>query len=46
MTARLVEQEDPRIFGRGEIFDKFPDMSSAYQFWNRTKVGEKVPQGG
>lgn len=45
MTARLVEQEDPRIFGRGEIFDKFPDMSSAYQFWNRTKVGEKVPSG-
>lgn len=43
MTARLVEQEDPRIFGRGELFDRYPDMSGAYQFWNRTKAGEKVP---
>lgn len=43
MTFRLVEQEDPRMFGRGEIFDRYPDMSVAYQFWNRTKAGEKVP---
>lgn len=43
MTARLVEQEDPRMFGRGEEFDRFPDMSGAYQFWNRTKAGETVP---
>lgn len=43
MTARLVEQEDPRIFGRGELFDRYLDMSGAYQFWNRTKAGEKVP---
>ena len=45
MTARLVEQEDPRMFGRGEQFDRYPDMSGAYQFWNRTKAGEKVPSG-
>lgn len=45
MTARLVEQEDPRMFGRGELFDRYPDMSVAYQFWNRTKAGEKVPSG-
>lgn len=45
MTARLVEQEDPRMFGRGEVFDRYPDMSVAYQFWNRTKAGEKVPSG-
>lgn len=43
MTSRLVEQEDPRMFGRGEIFDRYPDMSVAYQFWNRTQAGEKVP---
>ena len=45
MTARLVEQEDPRMFGRGRQFDYYPDMSGAYQFWNRTKAGEKVPSG-
>lgn len=45
MTLRLVEQEDPRMFGRGEIFDRYPDMSPAYQFWNRTKAGEKVEFG-
>lgn len=45
MTIRLVEQEDPRMFGRGEVFDRYPDMSVAYQFWNRTKAGEKVPSG-
>lgn len=43
MTARLVEQEDPRIFGRGYIFDRYPDTSSAQQAWNRMKAGEKVP---
>lgn len=45
MTARLVEQDDPRMFGRGSEFDRFPDMSGAYQFWNRTKAGEKVSSG-
>lgn len=45
MIARLVEQEDPRMFGRGEVFDRYPDMSIAYQFWNRTKAGETVPSG-
>lgn len=45
MTARLVEQDDPRMFGRGEAFERCPDMSGAYQFWNRMKMGEKVPSG-
>ena len=45
MTLRLVEQEDPRMFGRGGLFDKYPDMSPAHQFWNRTEAGEKVRSG-
>lgn len=45
MTLRLVEQEDPRMFGRGYIFDEYPDVSPAHQFWNRTKAGEKVESG-
>ena len=45
MAARLVEQEDPRILGRGDVFDHYPDMSGARQFWNRTKAGEKVSSG-
>lgn len=45
MTARLVEQDDPRMFGRGNIFDKYPDMSGAYLFWDRVMSGENVPSG-
>lgn len=43
MMGRLVEQEDPRILGRGYLFDQYPDMSKAHQVWNRMKAGEKVP---
>ena len=45
MTARLVEQEDPRMFGRGEVFDRYPDMSGAYLYWDRVKAGEEVEHG-
>ncbi len=45
MIARLVEQEDPRVFGRGDVFDRYPDVSGAHQFWNRTRAGERVPSG-
>lgn len=45
MTARLLEQGDPRMYGKGYIFDEYPDVSPARQFYNRTKAGEKVPFG-
>jgi len=43
MTARLVEEGDPRVFGNGGIFDSYPDVSGARQYYNRIKAGEKVP---
>lgn len=45
MFTRLLEQGDPRVFNRGSIFDQYPDVSGAYQFWNRTHSGEKVSSG-
>lgn len=45
MTIRLLQQGDPRIYGKGAIFDRYPDTSKAHLFWNRTKAGEKVPFG-
>ena len=45
MFKRLQEQEDPRVFGKGEIFDRYPDTSAAHNFWERTHKGEKVGFG-
>lgn len=42
MFKRLVEQGDPRVFGNGYIFDNYPDMSEAHNYWERTRDGEKV----
>ena len=42
MTARLIEQGDPRMAGEGHIFDEYPNMCSSHQFWNRRKKGEKM----
>ena len=45
MFTRLLEEGDPRVFNRGDIFDRYPDVSGAKQFWNRMHSGEKVPFG-
>lgn len=43
LLQRLTEQQDPRIFGRGEIFDSFPYMGPTRDAWNRIKKGENIP---
>lgn len=43
MFSRLVEQEDPRIFGRGDVFDRYPAAGNSKNAWNRMKNGEKIP---
>ena len=43
LLQKLTEQQDPRMFGRGEIFDSYPYMSPARDVWNRMKKGENVP---
>ena len=46
MTELLRSQGDPRMFGRGEIFDRYPYSSPATDnFYERYMAGEKVPAG-
>lgn len=42
MTARLKAQGDPRMEGKGEIFDKYPNVSKTHDYYNRMKGGEKI----
>ncbi|MDE7443506.1 MAG: sulfatase, partial [Muribaculaceae bacterium] len=37
MTTRLKSEGDPRMEGHGDVFDKYPNMSAAKMYWNRTK---------
>jgi N-sulfoglucosamine sulfohydrolase len=46
MERELKEQEDPRMFGRGEVFDKYPYAEKrSLDFYNRYKAGEKMNPG-
>lgn len=41
MTARLEEQGDPRMFGRGEVFDRYPVSNEAIRnFYDRFIGGQ------
>ncbi len=42
LTKRLTEQEDPRMFGKGYIFDEYPYTGAQQMVWNRMKAGETV----
>lgn len=43
MENRLKAQFDPRMEGKGYLFDQYPNMSKSSMYWNRVKAGEKVP---
>jgi hypothetical protein len=45
MYEELTAQGDPRILGRGDIFDQYPDASQAAGFYERFMQGEKVSAG-
>lgn len=46
LFARLKEQEDPRMFGNGDVFDKYPHASAANRnFYERYLRGEKMNTG-
>lgn len=45
LTARLKKQGDPRMEGKGEVFDRYPNMSPSHMYWNRTRAGETLPSG-
>jgi len=44
MTETLRDQGDPRMFGRGEVFDSYPITSeSSRGFYDRYLAGEETP---
>lgn len=43
MTKRLTAQEDPRILGKGNIFDNYEYAGKEADFYNRYRSGEKIP---
>ncbi|MCB0668012.1 MAG: sulfatase [Saprospiraceae bacterium] len=45
LYSELEQQDDPRILGKGEIFDQYPDASSAAGFYERFMQGENVTAG-
>jgi arylsulfatase A-like enzyme len=46
MTAELTAQEDPRMFGRGEIFEQYPYAEAGLRgFYERYMGGEKLKAG-
>ena len=46
MEKELTQQEDPRMEGRGNIFDEYPVATAVANFYDRVmNKGEKVPAG-
>lgn len=46
MTTRLREQGDPRMDGKGYLFDQYPNVTKSRFYWNRTIQGNEVlPHG-
>jgi N-sulfoglucosamine sulfohydrolase len=45
MVQKLKEQKDPRMFGNGDVFDKYEYAGDAKNFYNRFMSGEKVNAG-
>ena len=41
MTERLIDEGDPRMFGKGHLFDQYPSMNKSHMYWNRVNAGEK-----
>lgn len=47
MLAELKAQQDPRMFGSGDIFDRYPYADEAMRgYYDRYLRGERVPRAG
>lgn len=45
LENNLIKQNDPRMFGKGDMFEKYPfRYKLLYNFYNRMKKGEDVKQ--
>jgi Arylsulfatase A and related enzymes len=42
LFAELRAQDDPRMAGEGEVFDRYPSASAGRDFYNRWMKGERV----
>lgn len=45
MTKKLKKQQDPRMFGKGDIFDTYKYANDKVDFYNRYMSGEKIKMG-
>ena len=45
MTQKLIKQQDPRMLGHGDVFDKYPYAGSTRNYYNRIMNGEKIRKG-
>ncbi len=45
MTQKLKKDGDPRMFGKGDIFDTYPYSENTRDFYNRFMAGEKLKAG-
>lgn len=45
MEAELKAQGDPRMFGRGSVFDQYPYSGAERGFYERFQQGEKIETG-
>jgi len=45
MTKKLKQDGDPRMFGQGDVFDKYPYSEGNRNFYNRFMSGEKLKAG-
>lgn len=43
MTEKLIAQSDPRILGKGDIFDNYEYTGRVADFYNRYMAGEEIP---
>ena len=45
MTQRLTDQGNPRIMGRGDIFDNYEYAGAVRNYYNRYMSGEDIKAG-
>jgi N-sulfoglucosamine sulfohydrolase len=46
LTKELTAQEDPRMLGKGDVFDHYPHASKSHVgFYEKFMKGEKIPTG-
>lgn len=45
MTEKLTRDQDPRILGNGDVFDKYVYQGAVQNYYNRYMAGENIPAG-